>query len=95
MFPFEGDEAKKKRSASGSGSPQPDIAAQQRKKILSPRRQRFETKFEGYVAKKFVDDRLLEAPPPNMDFDTTTKPAGTQNVKVNEKLQFEIEQKAI
>ena len=93
MFPFDDDEAKKKKTSNSPGSPQPDVQAQQRKKILSPRRQRFETKFEGYVTKKFVDDRLLEQPAPEMDFDTTTKPEGTMNVKVNEKLQWEVEQK--
>jgi len=30
-----------------------------------------------------------------MDFDTTTKPEGTKNVKVNEKLQYEVEQAVI
>ena len=30
-----------------------------------------------------------------MDFDTTTKPEGTKNVKVNEKLQYEVEQAII
>lgn len=30
-----------------------------------------------------------------MDFDTTTKPEGTMNVKVNEKLQYEVEQAVI
>lgn len=79
----------KKRSTSGSGSPKPDVQAQQRKRILSPRRQRYETKFENYVTKKFVDDKLEETAPPMLDFDTTTKPEGTVNAKVNAKIEFE------
>jgi hypothetical protein len=34
---------KKKKQTSGSGSPQANVQAQQRKRILSPRRQRYET----------------------------------------------------
>jgi len=52
------DAAKKKRQASGSGSPKADIKAQQRKRILSPRRQRFETHFEKFIQKKLVDEQL-------------------------------------
>jgi hypothetical protein len=69
--------AKKKRQASGSGSPKADVQAQQRKRILSPRRQRFETKFEKFIFKKNVDDQLEDPPAPTFDFDTTTKPEGT------------------
>jgi len=67
------------------------VQAQQRKRILSPRRQRFETHFETYVSKKLVDDKLVDKPAPSMDFDTTTKPEGTMNVKVNDKLKWEAE----
>jgi hypothetical protein len=35
----------------------------------------------------------MDAPPPEMDFDTTTKPEGTLNTKVNTKLQWLEEEK--
>jgi|TARA_B110000285_G_C15136605_1_gene627392 hypothetical protein len=60
---------------------------------LSPRRQRFETKFEKFITKKNVADLLEDQPAPEFDFDTTTKPEGTQNAKVNQKLQWEKEEK--
>jgi len=40
------------------------------------------------LSKKLVDDKLVEVPPPNLEFDTTTKPEGTLNVKVNQKLNY-------
>ena len=40
------------------------------------------------MSKKLVDDKLVEVPPPNLEFDTTTKPEGTLNVKVNQKLNY-------
>ena len=55
---------------------------------MSPKRQKFETRFERYLSKKFVDDKLVDLPPPSLDFDTTTKPEGTLNVKVNQKLNY-------
>ena len=83
----------KKGQASRSGSPKADVQAQQRKRILSPRRFRFETKFEKFIKKKNVDDLLEDQPAPEFDFDTTTKPQGTQNAKVNQKLKWEKEEK--
>lgn len=80
------DKGKKKRQASNSASPKADVQAQQRKRILSPRRQRYESKFEKYYFKKNVDDRLYEDEHPILDFDTTTKPQGTMNAKVNNKM---------
>ena len=87
------DPAQKKRQSSGSGSPKAGVAAQQRKRILSPRRQKFESHFEHFITKKFVDDKLVEPAAPEMDFDTTTKPEGTLNTKVNAKLQWLAEEK--
>ena len=82
------DPSENKRQASGSGSPKPSQAAQQRKRIVSPKRLKFEKLFESYVHKKHVNERLVEQPPPEMDFDTTTKPTGTLNTKVNKKLKW-------
>ena len=67
----------------GSQSPSKQKDGAKRKRILSPKRQKFETRFERYLSKKFVDDKLVDLPPPSLDFDTTTKPEGTLNVKVN------------
>lgn len=83
------DQKKKERNASQSGSPKADVQAQQRKRILSPKRQRYESEFEKYVGKKLVADKLEDQPPPIMDFDTTTKPTGTINQKVIHKLKYE------
>ena len=55
---------------------------------MSPKRQKFESLFERYITKKLVDDKLVDQPPPEMDFDTTTKPTGTLNTKVNKKLKW-------
>jgi hypothetical protein len=83
------DPTKKKKQTSNSGSPQANVQAQQRKRILSPRRQRYETKFETFVQKKDVIDKLDAEDCPILEFDTQTKPEGTQNAKVNNKLRFE------
>ena len=61
----------------------------QRKRILSPKRQRFESQFENYITKKQVDDKLYDTSMPILDFDTQTKPQGTLNAKVNNKLKWE------
>jgi hypothetical protein len=58
---------------------------------LSPKRQRYESEFEKYIGKKLVTDKLEEAPPPDMKFDTTTKPTGTINQMVIKKLKYEKE----
>lgn len=31
---------------------------------------------------------MVDPPPPKMDFDTTTKPEGTLNAKVNKKINY-------
>lgn len=87
------EQKKKERNASGSGSPKADVQAQQRKRILSPKRQRYESEFEKYVEKKLVTSKLEDQPPPDMNFDTTTKPTGSINQKVIKKLKFEKETK--
>jgi hypothetical protein len=43
------DKSMAKQRQGGSGSPQANVQAQQRKRILSPKRQRYETQFEQYV----------------------------------------------
>ena len=78
-----------KQRQGGSGSPQANVQAQQRKRILSPKRQRYETQFEQYVYKKDVEERMEDEPIPVLDFDTTTKPDGTMNAKVQNKIKFE------
>ena len=65
------------------------MQALQRKRILSPKRQRYESEFEKFYGKKLVSDKLEDQPPPTMDFDTTTKPTGTINQKVISKLKYE------
>jgi len=60
----------KRRKASNSGSPQANVQAKQRKRILSPQRQRYEAKFEQFITKKNVDDQLEPKEPPMLDFDT-------------------------
>jgi|TARA_B110000305_G_C19294723_1_gene566012 hypothetical protein len=79
---------KKEREAARSTSSSPreaNVQAQQRKRILSPRRQRYESQFEKFLGNKFVDAKLEDKAPPSMEFDTTTKPEGTLNAKVKEK----------
>lgn len=44
--------------------------AQQRKRILSPARQRFEKQFVEYMNVKEVDEKLGEEVIPLLDFDT-------------------------
>ena len=56
---------------------------------MSPKRQRFESQFENYITKKEVDDKLYNNSVPMLDFDTQTKPEGTLNAKVNNKLKWE------
>ena len=40
------------------------------------------------MTKKNVEDRLEEVDEPVIDFDVTTKPEGTLNARVNQKLKF-------
>lgn len=84
-----GDKAAfRKKASGGSNSPQANVQAQQRKRILSPKRQRYETKFEQYFTKKNVDEVLYDESVPVLNFDTTTKPEGTKNAKVNQKNKY-------
>ena len=74
--------------AAGPGSPQASMQAKQRRRILSPRRQKFESQFERFMNEKYVatpidtipekEQKLLEPP----KFDLTTKAQGSLNVKV-------------
>lgn len=41
-----------------------------------------------------VDEKLVEQPKPTIDFDTTTKPEGTLNAKVQQKQKFLADEKA-
>jgi len=77
-----------KKSTGGEHSPQASVQAKTRRKILSPKRQRFENYFERYMQGKYIEQPLkeipekekeLEAPPP---FDTVTKAEETHNAKV-------------
>ena len=45
------------------------------------------------ISKKEVEDKMVEPPPPVFDFDTTTKPEGTQNAKVNQRIEWEAKEK--
>ena len=79
-------EKNKQRKRVTSNSPgSPGDKSPKKARILSPKRMKFEKRFKNYLEKKFVTDQLPEAPAPNMDFDTTTKPEGTFNAKVNER----------
>jgi hypothetical protein len=80
----------KKKLGDGPSSPQASVQAAQRRKILSPKRQRFENYFERYMQDKYVKNPIeeipeklkeMEAPPP---FDTLTA-VETKNVKVQER----------
>ena len=45
------------------------------------------------MRKKLVEAKLGEQPPLAIDFDTTTKPEGTLNAKVNKKQKYLTEEK--
>lgn len=83
----------KKKLGDGPSSPQASVQAAQRRKILSPKRQRFENYFERYMQDKYVKNPIeeipeklkeMEAPPP---FDTLTA-VETKNVKVQERKEI-------
>lgn len=84
----EEEKRKKAQQMSRSNSPKVDVQAQQRKRILSPRRQKFEKEFERYITKKNVEDKIEEVIDPEIDFDVTTKPEGTFNARVQQKQKF-------
>jgi hypothetical protein len=44
---------------------------------------KFEKFFEQYLEHKYVDKKMEKSPPLKIEFDTTTKPEGTFNAKVN------------
>lgn len=85
---------KKKMSQAGEHlemSPQVSVQAAQRKKILSPKRQKFENNFEKHMHERYVEKpvtqipeqmKKLEQPPP---FDTTTRYEGSLNKTVEAK----------
>jgi hypothetical protein len=83
------DEEKKRRKREMGMSPgsehSQDAKTPKRKKVCSPKRMKYEKFFEGYLHRKFVDNKLVEEPALENIFDTTTKPEGTFNVKVNER----------
>ena len=62
-----------------------DAKTPKRKKVCSPKRMKYEKFFENYLKTKHVEKKLDKSPPPKMDFDTTTKPEGTFNAKVNQR----------
>lgn len=78
---------KKRKERASSNSPMSEKSPV-RKKIVSPKRSRFEKRFREYLEKKFITDQIPEKPMPKMDFDTTTKPEGTLNAKVNQKRRW-------
>lgn len=57
-------------------------------KVISPKRQLFENKFEDHMKKKFVDQELQEKELPKRDkFDTITKVHGSKNTIVEKRKQ--------
>ena len=68
------------------------MQAAQRKKILSPKRQKFENNFEKHMHERYVEKptnavpeqlKELEQPPP---FDTTTRYSGSLNTNVQKRI---------
>ena len=76
-------------------SPSPQKREKQKKpKVVSPRRQQFETKFEKYFIQKHVDESFVEKPEaPLSKFDTITKADGSLNQKMKQRLDREAEEK--
>ena len=63
----EGMTGKVKRKMTGNGehlelSPQVSVQAMQRKKILSPKRQKFENNFEKHMHERYVEVPVEEVP---------------------------------
>jgi hypothetical protein len=71
------------------GSPKLTTQTQQRCKIISPRRQKFEKQFEKYLDGKYIVEPIQSIPdkrqqllvPP--EFDIRTKAGNSQNVRVS------------
>lgn len=60
-----------------------EVQRNKRTKVISPKRQLFENKFEEHMRKKMVEEPLVEVPPSKRDkFDTITKVHGSQNTIV-------------
>ena len=87
--------ATKKKSGGGDhleSSPQISVQAAQRKKILSPKRQKFENNFEKHMHTRYVEkpvaklpedlEKLEERPP----FDTVIRAEGTLNCKIQQQV---------
>lgn len=81
------DDIKQENKKKREGSPD-SVKSPTRKRIISPKRDRFEKMFQEYLENKFVTSKLEPDEPPKMEFDTTTKPEGTLNAKVNEKQRW-------
>ena len=63
----EGMTGNQKRKMTGNGehlehSPQVSVQAAQRKKILSPKRQKFENNFEKHMLERYVEKPIEEIP---------------------------------
>ncbi len=94
----EGTPKKKSDEGKGGDSPITKREKMKRPKIISPKRQKFETQFEKYMIQKHVEEKVTQ-PEIQVDvekFDLVTKLVGSQNVKVQEKyrlLELEKEKK--
>lgn len=80
---------KRQPGANLEHSPQASTQARQRKRILSPKRQRFENHFEKYMTDKYVLNPIAELPEKQREieevrppFDTVTRYDGSLNAKV-------------
>lgn len=86
----------KKKSVPGESlelSPQVSVQALQRKKILSPKRQKFENQFESHMNERYVEKptrevpdalKQMEHPPP---FETVTRYEGSKNATVQQRTE--------
>ena len=71
----------------GSGSKTRKDSQQQRPKIISPRRQKYETQFEKFMVQKYVEEAVKEPelPVDSGKFDTITKLTDSLNAMVKKK----------
>jgi len=80
--------AKKRTGDSLELSPQISVQALQRKKILSPKRQKFENNFEKHMHERYVEKPVEQLPEDlkkleeRPDFDTVTRYEGSLNRNV-------------
>ncbi len=96
----EGSPSKKREKNNEDGDDSRKKSKQKRPKIISPRRQKYETQFEKFFVQRHVEDKLQEKPlqevkKENGKFDTITKVVGSLNAKVVEKLKQEVEKKKL